>query len=188
LDSAGFGTLTISKSISVVCNGVVAGVLAAGTTGFTINTASTDHVVLDGMDIEGFGTGTHGLNVVGSGAIFIRNSSIRHFTGNGVNVAGTAGARVMVDNVLIVNNAGGVNVQGAAGAANSASVTHSFIDGNASFGVQASGSVNSLAIGWDVISNSPTAISALSSAQVVSFGPSSIVTGAGVPTSTPAFK
>src|SRR3984893_8976320 len=43
LDSGGFGTLTISKSITIDGTGGLAGILAASTTGFTINiTAPTD--------------------------------------------------------------------------------------------------------------------------------------------------
>src|ERR1700704_1585329 len=43
LDSAGYGTLIISKSITIDGTGGLAGVLAASTTGFTINiTAPTD--------------------------------------------------------------------------------------------------------------------------------------------------
>ena len=37
IDSGGFGALNITKSINVYCEGVAAGVLAAGTTGVTVN-------------------------------------------------------------------------------------------------------------------------------------------------------
>ena len=37
LDSGGFGALTIIKSITIKCEGVIGGVLAAGTIGFTVN-------------------------------------------------------------------------------------------------------------------------------------------------------
>src|SRR4051794_18883852 len=40
LDSAGFGTLTITKNITVDCPGVMGGVLNAGVNGFTINAAN----------------------------------------------------------------------------------------------------------------------------------------------------
>src|ERR1700694_4396294 len=41
LDSGGFGTVTITKSISIVCDGVVGGVLAALTNGININDSAT---------------------------------------------------------------------------------------------------------------------------------------------------
>src|SRR6201989_1277034 len=46
LDSAGFGTVTITKAISIYCEGVVGGILAAGVNGITVNAAATDHIVL----------------------------------------------------------------------------------------------------------------------------------------------
>ncbi|MEA2839133.1 MAG: hypothetical protein QOF41_463 [Methylobacteriaceae bacterium] len=192
LDSAGYGAVTVSKSLTLKCQGVVGSILVSGTNALVINTAATDHVVVDGLEFEGLnGSPTPGLNgiqVIGSGAIFIQNCSIRHFSQNGVNVVGTAGARVMIDNCTIINNNGGVNVQGAAGASNSAAVTHSFVDGNTSFGVQANGAVNSVAIAWDVISNNGTNINSLGGAPIASFGPSSLVPGASAPTSTTPFK
>ena len=39
LDSAGYGTLTITKNITVDCPGVMGGVLSGGVNGFTINAA-----------------------------------------------------------------------------------------------------------------------------------------------------
>src|SRR5580700_10947400 len=47
LDPGGFGTITITKSISIYNDGVgEAGVLASGTNGITINAATTDVVNL----------------------------------------------------------------------------------------------------------------------------------------------
>src|SRR3979490_2576921 len=37
LDSGGFGSVTITKSITIKCEGVIGGVLAAGTFGVTVN-------------------------------------------------------------------------------------------------------------------------------------------------------
>src|SRR2546426_11184534 len=37
LDSGGFGSVTITKSITIKCEGVIAGVLASGTFGININ-------------------------------------------------------------------------------------------------------------------------------------------------------
>jgi hypothetical protein len=39
LDSAGFGGVTITKSITISCEGVVGGVLVAGTNGISVNDA-----------------------------------------------------------------------------------------------------------------------------------------------------
>src|SRR5271166_3567849 len=61
LDPGGFGGVTITKSISIICE-VEAGVLVAGTNGITINNAAAI-VYLRGLDIEGVGTGLAGVRV-----------------------------------------------------------------------------------------------------------------------------
>src|ERR1700710_1336393 len=52
LDPGGFGTITITKSIALICEGVLGGVLVSGTNGITINVPPTGVVVLRGLDIE----------------------------------------------------------------------------------------------------------------------------------------
>src|SRR5580704_11918554 len=92
LDPGGFGAVTITKSISIISEGpVLAGVLVAGTNGIVVSVASTDKVLLEGLDIEGFGSGLNGVSVIGGGKVTIRRCSIRNFTQNGVNLIGTAG-------------------------------------------------------------------------------------------------
>ncbi|MCK1387451.1 right-handed parallel beta-helix repeat-containing protein [Bradyrhizobium sp. 21] len=83
LDSAGFGTLTITKAISIYCEGVVGGVLAAGTTGFIVNAAATDHIVLRGLDIDGAGIGVKGVNVLQAASVLIEHCFIRNFNSAG---------------------------------------------------------------------------------------------------------
>src|ERR1700730_7200014 len=91
LDPGGFGAVTITKSISII-SGFEAGVLAPGINGIVVDVASTDTVLLEGLDIEGFGTGLNGIQIIGGGRTTIRKCSIRHFSQNGVNLVGTASA------------------------------------------------------------------------------------------------
>ncbi|MBP1091185.1 MULTISPECIES: right-handed parallel beta-helix repeat-containing protein [Bradyrhizobium] len=90
LDSAGFGTVTITKAISIYCEGVVGGVLASGTTGINVNAAATDHVVLRGLDIDGAGTGLNGIRIFQAASVVIEHCFIRNFNaaaGNGITTA-----------------------------------------------------------------------------------------------------
>jgi hypothetical protein len=143
LDSGGFGTLTITKSITVKCQGVIGGVLASGVPGFTVNLPAGGKAVLDGLDLEGLGgggsvntPGTVGVRMIGAGDLKIMNSVIRDFSGNGVDCVGTAGARCVIINSQIINNlGGGFNVAGAAGAPNTGVSINSTFDNNPSFGV-----------------------------------------------------
>src|SRR5213080_2174962 len=66
LDSAGLGSGTTTKSITLKREGGIAGILADGTFGVTVNdpasgTPNTAIVPLSCRDIEGFGTGTNGI-------------------------------------------------------------------------------------------------------------------------------
>src|SRR5205814_3945124 len=67
LDPGGFGAVTITKSISIIAEGFLAGVLASSTNGVNINivnATATDVLVLRGLDINGNGTGFTGVNII----------------------------------------------------------------------------------------------------------------------------
>src|SRR5258705_2943395 len=118
LDPGGYGAVTITKSIRIISDHIEAGVLVSGTNGIIVNVASTDNVLLDGLDIEGLGTGLNGVQIIGGGRVGICRTSINHFTGKGVNLTGTNNAKGFVQNNGISNNGGGVDVQSASGAFN----------------------------------------------------------------------
>ena len=114
LDPGGFGTLTITKSISVVCDYTEGGVLAAGTFGFNINAPAGSIVTLKGQDVECFGTGTNGVQVLGVGiTVHLHKFQIRNCrnsggsNGNGVLVAPSSGvATVLVADSYLTDNGG----------------------------------------------------------------------------------
>lgn len=114
LDSAGFGTLTITKAISIYCEGVIGGVLAAGTNGFNINAAATDHIVLRGLDIDGAGTGLKGINILQAGSVVIEHCFIRNFNAAasiGISVTpSNSNSRLMIRDSIITHN--GSNADG----------------------------------------------------------------------------
>jgi hypothetical protein len=80
LDPAGYGTITISKAISIVNDGVgTAGIQAVSGNAVTINAGASDAVTLRGLNIDGLGTGQNGI-VFNSGAnLTVVNCIIRHF-------------------------------------------------------------------------------------------------------------
>src|SRR5664279_3886901 len=85
LDPGGFGALTSTKSISIVCDFTEGGVLSAATVGITINAAATDNVYLSGLDFQGTSGATNGINVSSVGSLVVRNCQIRGFT-TGINI------------------------------------------------------------------------------------------------------
>src|SRR5262245_60102042 len=87
LDPGGFGTVTITKSITIDCSTTVAGVLATGINGINVNAAATDIVRLRGLDIEGNVSGSTGVNVIQVGALRVENCKIWGFnSGNAIGI------------------------------------------------------------------------------------------------------
>jgi len=193
LDPGGFGGVTITKSITLRST-FEAGVLVSGTNAIVIAAGVNDNVILEGLDIEGLGTGLNGITVTGNfKSVFVVRCSINKFTQNGINFASSnTNARLIVKDSTITNNAGGINVQNGATGVNG-SVQNSLIDGNTSFGLQASGATAVMAYANSVITNSPAGLQQVGGGQIFSFGSSntvgsSIVGGSGSPNSTIPFK
>src|SRR6188472_847928 len=71
LDPGGFGAVTITKSITIDCDGFTGGILAAGFNGVIVNATNTDVVTLRGLSINGAGTGLTGVNLINAGILTI---------------------------------------------------------------------------------------------------------------------
>jgi hypothetical protein len=112
LDPGGFGAVTINKSITIdAC--CMAGILAAGTNGVTINdTTNVAVVTLRHLSINGATTGIIGVRFLAGKSLNIENCQIFGFlsgTATGIDVAMTAsGADVNVSDTSIYNNGKGL--------------------------------------------------------------------------------
>lgn len=187
LDPGGFGAVTITKSISIRADHVEAGVLVSGTNGIVVSLpATTDRVLLEGLDIEGLGTGLDGVKIIGSGITTIVNCAIRHFTGNGVNLVGTATARAIIRDSIITNNAGGFNIAGAGGVANTGLSFTTLYDSNSSFAIQVAGQ-SFLLLSGNKMFGTATAVNAIGGASVTSFVDNA-TNGAFAPTTSTPLK
>jgi hypothetical protein len=183
LDPGGFGAVTITKSITISADHVQAGVLVSGTNGIVVAAGATDTVILQGLDIEGLGTGLDAIKVNSGLKVYVTRCKIHHFAGNGINMASsTSGARLFVKDSLILENGtansnpltGGININGTA---NIGSIVDTVIDSSQNFGGQASGASNIIAFVRSVINNTPVAINLVSGGQGFSFGPSNVFSG-----------
>jgi hypothetical protein len=113
LDPGGYGTVTITKSVTINGGGGGAGygsILASGLTGIIINiTDAADvrkSVRLDWLNINGASTGTDGVRMVAGNTLHIENCLIDGFTSDGVELAYTAantGTVLSVHNTTIRN-------------------------------------------------------------------------------------
>src|SRR5436305_6552396 len=94
IDPGGFGTVTITKSITIDGGGTFASILAAGTNGVNANDSAsgapmTKVVRLRNLSIQGAGTGLIGINYTSEKAGFVDNCSIFGFkasTAQGIRV------------------------------------------------------------------------------------------------------
>ncbi len=185
LDPGAYGAVTITKAISII-SFFEAGVLATlGSNGVTINPPAASKVLLQGLDIEGAGTGNFGVRIIAAAKTTIQNCSIRNFASNAIESAGPAGTRTLVVNSTIYGNAGGMNI-GTAGVANVGLVMGSVFDNNTNFATQIA-NTSTLFIGQSRLLGSPNAFTIAAGGTVSSFGDNSLQ-GGGLPTTTPGNK
>jgi hypothetical protein len=152
LDPGGFGTVTITKSITLDGGGgQVASILAAGGPGVTVNAAG-GVVTLRNLRINGIlqsiSPGTIGINILSAARVEIENDEIFGF-GNtsgqaGVVIAPTSGiVNVGIQNTSLYDSQVGVLSKPTGGATVNLTVQHSFIDNNIGGGLRVDGTIGS---------------------------------------------
>jgi hypothetical protein len=132
LDPGGFGTVTISKAITLDGGGgQVASILASGGPGVTVNGAATDVVILRHLRMQGlrqysfpatnginFNSGklvvencfifgfVNGINAAANGSLSVRDTVIENNSGDGIRLAnnGSGAMNALLDNVRSENN------------------------------------------------------------------------------------
>ena len=150
LDDGGFGTVTITKSITLEGGGHIAGILAAGTAGVIINiTTAGDpgNVILRNLDINGFDTGTFGIRILAAQRVVVDNCVIYGFrsTLGGSNGRGISDERtstsplpmLWVTNSNVRNNIGGIAATGGTGLR--VNIENTRVSGQSSIGVFVNG-------------------------------------------------
>jgi hypothetical protein len=114
LDPAGYGAVTITKSITIDGGGQVASVLVAGTNGIVVQAGPTDVVTLRNLRINGIkGTASGGLNGIrylSGAALHVENCNIFGFTQDGINATTSASAALFVTDTFLTNNGNGVQI------------------------------------------------------------------------------
>lgn len=186
LDPGGFGGVTITKSITLRADHLEGGVLVSGTNAIIINAGVNDRVVLIGLDIEGLGTGTNGVNIIQAGDVLIQDCTIHAFdnaaTGNGVLVNTTTATKVTIDHSTINSNLIGVNVTSTAGFGHVA-VYDSLINNNTTAGIRVQNTGNDATILRNEIAGSANSLVIKPGASVISYGGNLLANGP-APTST----
>jgi len=114
IDSAGFGPITITQSVTITSpNGVEAGIVpTAGGDAVTISPTAKATITLRGLTLGGSGVGQNGIvyNAKAGGALNIIGCVVKDFTGDGImltpNFQAIEGTFVSIADSSILNNAG----------------------------------------------------------------------------------
>jgi len=173
LDSAGFGAVTIMKSVTIDCSGITAGVLASLVNGFIINiptpgAGSVDtrrSVTLRGLDINGGGNGVNGVRIVAAANVYIEKTVIGGFAQNGITVDAASAVNLVVSDSSIRNNTNAGLITTAAGPAN-ITVVDSLFAANAT-GIHAGAGATVRLSGNTIVQNG-TGVMAVGSGKILS--------------------
>jgi hypothetical protein len=111
LDPGGFGALTITKAITIDCDGTFGSVLVSGTNGIVVAAGSTDDVALRGVFFDGIGSGINGIRFISGHALTLERVTIFGFTTNCIDVqTGNNPAQIRISASSLHDCAGGLNI------------------------------------------------------------------------------
>src|SRR5262249_14527422 len=143
LDAGGYGSVTITKAISIINDGVgEAGVLVSGgVAGITINAGMSDAVSLRGLTVKGIGFGGGNGIVFNVGrSLSVENCAIRTLTGadpigSGIIFQPQAGSSVLSvsDSIVADNDGYGILVRAVGSATPTASAVLTRVQANNNF-------------------------------------------------------
>jgi hypothetical protein len=112
LDPGGFGALTITKAITIDCDGTFGSVLVSGTNGIVVAAGGSDVVAIRGLFFDGIGTGLNGVRFISGKSLTLERVTIFGFTTNCVDVqTGNSPAQVRINNSSLHDCVtGGLNI------------------------------------------------------------------------------
>ena len=157
LDPGGFGTVTITKSITIdgTHGGGFGSILASGTNGVNVNDSASGSpntiiVSLRNLSIQGAGTGFDGIRFTSGKTVHVEDCVIANFRGNGA-------------------SSDGIEVALNSGVASALTVTNTIIRDNSANGINAAnvgaGSISVVMDGDEVLSNASSGFVAVNHAQ-----------------------
>jgi hypothetical protein len=183
LDPAGYGTITITKPMTLSCFYTLGSILASGVPGVTINsTGVNDRVTLRGLQLQGINqspqvAGTIGIRIIAAKSVSIEDTVVTAFSQQGLADQRTAGnTQLFIRNSIFSNNtAAGISL--AATALNFTSIdnVHSINNLN---GVSA-GTLNNVVVKRSVLSGNSADGAVVSAGGQIQIDDSMIANNAG---------
>jgi hypothetical protein len=183
LDPGGYGPLTISKSISIVNDGVgVAGISVGGAgTGIRVQAGATDKVFIKGLTLDGAnGAGRYGIEVFSAGNFTLTNCTIKGFAelsnGHGIWIKTNTDLRFSITDSIISGNFEGLNVNNIGGPTRAAKGVISRIEPvNNYYGITFGSTSNSVMNELNVSNGGPSLMKSLGAVYMTR----SVLTGGG---------
>jgi hypothetical protein len=193
LDPGGFGSVTITKSLTIDCGTFPGGILAAGVNGIIVNAGVNDKVVIRNLVIQGsisVNTGINGIRWLAGKELHLDRVVVQGFTTLCVDVNKSAAGTLSVKNSYFTECPTGINLtssnssfviadidsstfvgmsaNGVAAAATNAiaNVSNSVISNNTGIGLSASASGAFMNANNNTMANNATAISAVTGANL----------------------
>jgi hypothetical protein len=122
LDPAGYGALTITHGIIIQGHGwasISSQAACQFCSAITVNVTTSDPVTLNGLVLDGLGTGYIGISISTGPSVQILNSVIRHFSTYGIALdARTNNLNLLIENTIVSENTDTAIVLGSTGATN----------------------------------------------------------------------
>jgi hypothetical protein len=141
LDSGDFGTLTganaIGKSVSIVAEGVVAGIQATSSDGIDV-TGSGITVVLRGLTLDGVTGAGGGIVLTGSAALHIEDCTINNFV-FGIELYPNGSSKAFIKDTIVRDNSNGMFFSPSDSSAVTASLDNVRVENSTFNGVQVQG-------------------------------------------------
>jgi hypothetical protein len=154
LDPGGFGAVTITKSITIDCQGTLGSILSAGTNGIIVNVTATDLVKIRNITINGFHTGINGIRMIGGGSLVIEHVALFGMTGAGIDwEPNLANAKLSVLDTEVQFTGTGVLLKAQASVLTTALLDHVTAWNNTLHGVEADDGITATVIWSDLSHN-----------------------------------
>ena len=136
LDPAGYGAVTITKSITLDGTGTNASILAAGVTGgIVVNAGANDTVIIRSIEINGVnGTpspGQNGIRFLAGGQLHVENVRIYGHSQHGIDFNPSGASQLFVKDSSFRDNTGGaIWLRPQASGSATAAISNAAMDGN----------------------------------------------------------
>jgi hypothetical protein len=158
IDPAGYGALVISKGISIQAHGFGGIAATSGSNAITVSVTTLDPVSINGLLIDGGGTGNNGIFITSGRSVQILNSVIRHFGNAGIfQFTSTPGSNLLIEDTVASDNGTGIVLE-PGGVPGQATLSRITANNNKSVGILTTNN-SSTTIANSVMSNNSTGLS-----------------------------